>query len=417
VNNINQLLVQARAAYDAAEWSLLIQCLQQLILETDSKHLDEVECQENLLELALSALEVGDFQQRWEVAKMFTRLGSITIPPLVAILEDDATEDELRWYAVRILGELKQTEVIPSLVELIQSTDNEELRGMAAIALGQLGKKAILAVTELLADDDTRLLATQTLCYIRNQETILPLLSVVQDSQEAVRAAAIEALSSFHDARITQALLTSLEDTSATVREEAVRGLGFRPELRDTPVGSGCRDRLDLVTCLQAKLYDTNLDVACAAAVSLSRMGCDAAAFHLYQVLVTYDTRLKIQIESIRGLIWIGSISGLEYLQKALNTLVSPTLWQQIVVVLGRVQHSFLSQKATEILLEIFHQNHPASEISNIKSAIALSLGQLGRDEAIETLISLSGDTDNQVRLHAIAALKNLAPEIVHQQN
>jgi HEAT repeat protein len=408
VNNINQLLVQARAAYNAAEWSLLIQCLQQLILETDSQHLDNVECDENLLELALSVLELGDFQQRWEIAKIFTHLGNVTIPPLISILEDDTAEDELRWYAVRILGELKQTEVIPSFVELIQSTDNEELRGMAAIALGQLGKTAILAVTELLADDDTRLLATQTLCYIRNQETILPLLSVSRNSQEAVRAAAIEALSSFHDASITQVLLTSLEDTSATVREEAVRGLGLRPELRHC---------LDLVTCLQAKLYDTNIDVACAAVASLSRMGSDAAAFQLYQVLVTYDTRLKIQIEAIRGLIWIGSISGLEYLQKALNTLVSPTLWQQIVVVLGRVQHSFLSQKATEILLEIFHQNHPASKISNIKSAIALSLGQLARDEAIETLISLSGDTDSQVRLHAIAALKNLAPEIAHRQN
>ncbi|WP_245912417.1 HEAT repeat domain-containing protein [Brunnivagina elsteri] len=408
MNNINQLLVQARVAYDAAEWSLLIQCLQELILETDSKDIEEVKCQESLLELALSALEIGDFQQRWEIAKMLTRLGNITIPPLVAILEDDTTEDELRWYAVRILGELKQTEVIPVLMELIQSSDNEELRGMAAIALGQLGKTAILALTELLANDDTKLLATQTLCYIRNQETIVPLLSVAEDSQIAVRAAAIEALSSFHDSRITQVLLNSLEDTSATVRQEAVRGLGFRPELRD---------RLDLVTCLQAKLYDTKIDVACAAVVSLSRMGCDTAASHLYQVLVTYDTPLKIQIEAIRGLTWIGSISGLEYLQKALNTLVSQTLWQQIVVVIGRVQHQFLNQKATEILLEMLYQNHPASEISNIKSAIALSLGQLGRDEAIETLISLSGDTDNQVRLHAIAALKNLAPEIAHHQN
>jgi HEAT repeat protein len=408
VKNINQLLVQSRAAYDAAEWSLLIQCLQQLLLEIDSKHLEDVECQEHLLELALSVLESGDFQQRWDVSKIFSRLGNIAIPPLIAILEDDAAEDELRWYAVRILGELKQAEVIPPLIELIKSSDNEELRGMAAVALGQLGKAAILALTELLASDDTRFLATQTLCYIRNKETILPLLSVAQDSQVAVRAAAIEALGSFQDSRIPQVLLTSLEDISATVRCEAVKGLGFRPELRD---------RLELVTRLQAKLYDTNIDVACAAAVSLSRMGCDTAASHLYEVIVTYDTPLKIQIEAIRGLIWIGSVSGLDYLQKALNTLVSPTLWQQIVVFLGRVQHSFLNQKATEILLEMLYQNHPACEIGEIKSAIALSLGQLGRDEAVEPLISLSKDTDNQVRLHAIAALKNLAPEIAHRQN
>ncbi|BAZ38990.1 HEAT repeat-containing PBS lyase [Calothrix sp. NIES-4101] len=400
--------MQAQAAYDVAEWSLLTQCLQQLILETDSKHFQVVEYQENLLELALSVLEEGDFQQRWDISKIFIRLGSMAIPALIAILEDDTAEDELRWYAVRILGELKEAKVISPLVELIQSSNNEELRGMAAIALGELGQEAILALTELLAHDDTRLLATRTLCYIRNKETIAPLLSVVQDSHVAVRVAALEALSSFHDVRIVPVLLLALKDVSDAVRCEAVRGLGFRPELRD---------EFDLVTQLQAKLYDVDIDVACAAAISLSRMGCDEAAEHLYKVLISANTHPKLKTEAIRALSWLGIDSGLEYLQTALNELDSPTLWQEIVVVLGRVQQPFLSQKATEILLGIWHQQHPATEINSIKNAIALSLGQLGATEAIETLIQLSGDRDPQVRLHAIAALKNLAPEITAQQN
>ncbi len=59
---------------------------------------------------------------------------------------------------------------------------------------------------------------------------------------------------------------------------------------------------------------------------------------------------------------------------------------------------------------------HPATEIANIKSAIALSLGQLGEMQAIEPLILLLADSNASVRLHAIAALKNLDEEATYQQ-
>ncbi|MBD0301851.1 MAG: PBS lyase, partial [Tolypothrix sp. T3-bin4] len=116
VNNINQLLLQAQAAHDAADWSLALQCVQQLILGEDSTHPEIVKNQEYLQELALSILEMGDFQQRWEIAKLFVRLGNVAITPLIDILEDEDAEEELRWYAVRILGDLKNPIVIAPLV-------------------------------------------------------------------------------------------------------------------------------------------------------------------------------------------------------------------------------------------------------------------------------------------------------------
>ena len=51
-----------------------------------------------------------------------------------------------------------------------------------------------------------------------------------------------------------------------------------------------------------------------------------------------------------------------------------------------------------------------------MRSAIALSLGQLGNIDAIEPLILLLSDADQQVKLHALAALKQLAPEVALQQ-
>jgi len=406
VSNINQLLVQAQTAYDAADWSSLIQYLQQLILGTDSEHPEIVKNREYLLKLTLSMLEMGDFQQRWEITKVLTRLGNIAIPPLIEILEDEDAEEELRWYAARTLGEFQHPEAIAPLVELLKTDEDEELKAIAATALGQMGTVAITSLTELLADEDTRLLAVRSLSCIPQTETITPLLSVVQDPQATIRTAAIEALSSFQDERVPPVLLNALDDIAATVRRAAIVGLGFRPDLREA---------LDLVTRLQPKLYDFNIDVCCAAAVSLSRMASDDAAKHLFYLLISAHTPLPLQLETIRALVWVGTPSSLKYLQTAFNQSTSETLWQEIVTVLGRVQKP-QTTLAVEILLQILRLQHPATDIANVKSAIALSLGQLGEMQAIEPLISLLADPNTSVRLHAIAALKNLDGEVAHQQ-
>lgn len=407
MNNINQLLVQAQIAHDAADWSKVLQCLQQLILREDSTHPEIVKNQEYLQELALSILEMGDFQQRWEIAKLFVRLGNVAITPLIDILKDEDAEEELRWYAVRILGDLKNPIVIAPLVEFIKSSKDEELKAIAATALGQIGQSAIAALSELLASQNTRLLAVRSLSYIRQPEIIAPLLSVVQDPLVEIRAIAIEALSSFHDSRIPPILLKALTDVAGAVRREAVLGL------------SVCRDlhsSLDLVAQLQPKLYDSNLEVAQAAALALSRMGNDEAAENLFQGLISPHTPIKLQLEIVRALSWVKTLSGLEYLQEAFNQLSSQTLWLEIVTVLGRVSNSTLTAASAEILLSILRSQHPAVEIVSIKSAIALSLGQLGNIDAMEPLISLLADNNEVVRLHIVAALKNLAAETAYQQ-
>jgi HEAT repeat protein len=371
-------------------------------LEIHTKVSQSVESKETVLKLALLQLENGDFQQRWEISKVLIKLGNVVIPSLVEILNDEDVEEELQWYAAKILGDLKDPQAIPPLIELLQTTDDEELQVIAATALGQIGMEAITSVSALLADETTRLLAVRSLAHMRHPETINHLLSVVNDAQPDIRVTAIEALSSFHDERIVSVLLRAIDDQNDAVRLQAVLALGFRPDLQQ---------QFDLVSKLKPKLYDSNSEVAYAAILSLSRIGGETASESLYQFIASPQTPIKLQLEAIRALGWLGSISALEHLQNLLHKVQSLTLWQQIVVVLGRIQQPNLTTKASEILVEMLRLSHPATEAVSVRSAIAFALGQLGSVQAIEPLQQLITDHDELVRVHAIASLNNLSPQ------
>lgn len=400
---MSTVLEQANAAAQQGNWSLLNQCLQQLPLgknpqdaDAEAVLLNDTDL-EQVLNLAVAVLYWGDFQERWEVAKVFPKLGEIAIAPLIGILEDDEADLELRWFAGRILGEFNHPTVITTLVELLKTPEDEDLVAMAAAALSSLGNSAIDALASLLADSQTRLLATKALSQIRRPEIIAPLLGVVNDPQVTVRSTAIEALSSFHDARIPPVLLKAVDDSAAVVRKEAVIGLGLRSDLRD---------ELDLLNRLKPLLYDFNINVCQQAAIALGRLGTDEAADALFDVLKSPATPLPLQIELVRVLGWVGTAKSLDYLQHAL-TQVSVECALEIVRVLGRFEELTLKVRVTQILLEFLSSEHPTARDVTVKQAIAQAWGQLGDVNAIDALVGLLADPADSVRLHAIAALKN----------
>ncbi|WP_347239482.1 HEAT repeat domain-containing protein [Microcoleus sp. FACHB-68] len=407
------ILEQARLAEQQANWSLLTQYLQQLLMgENQKSGLEksqpaELENFNILLVWALEILEAGDFQERWDVAKIFPSLGNAVIEPLIEILEDEDADLELRWFAGRILGEFNQPAVINALVALLKTSESEELNAMAAGALANLGASAIDALISLLAEEESRLFAVKALAQIRNAQTIAPLLSVVHDRQALVRAAAIEALIAFHDPRIVPVLVEALNDLAAPVRREAVIGLGLRQDLQN---------ELDLVKLLTARLWDFNFEVCQQAVISLGRLKTAPASAALFEVLRSSATPVALQIEVIRALGWMGTSEALEYLQQALAGQTECAVGQEIVAVLGRMELPALTIRAAEILMDLLHSSHPLVQHPSIRKAIALGLGQLGHRQALDSLIYLLADLDVGVRLHALAALKQLAPENARQQ-
>jgi HEAT repeat protein len=407
---MSKVLEQAAAAAQQGNWSLVSQYLQQLPLgknptdsDAESAPLNDTDL-EQVLNLALDVLNAGDFQERWEVAKVFPKLGAIAIAPLIEILEDEDAELELRWFTGRILGEFNHPSVITTLVDLLTSSEDEDLAVMAAAVLSSFGESAIEALTGLLADPDSRLLATRSLSQIRRPEIIAPLLGVVRDPQVAIRATAIEALTSFHDPRIPPVLLDALNDHVAAVRKEAVIGLGLRSDLRE---------ELDLLNRLKPLLYDFNLEICQQAAIALGRLGTDDAAEALFDVLQSSATPVSLTYDLIRALGWVGTTKSLDYLQQALiGAAVESTL--EIVRVLGRLEEPVLKTKAAQILIDFLNSEHPAAREATVKQAIAQAWGQLGEISAIDALVGLLADPADSVRLHAIAALKNFPT--THQQ-
>ncbi|NJL22031.1 MAG: HEAT repeat domain-containing protein, partial [Leptolyngbyaceae cyanobacterium SM1_3_5] len=77
---------------------------------------------------------------------------------------------------------------------------------------------------------------------------------------------------------------------------------------------------------------------------------------------------------------------------------------QEILVALGRIETDNLKPIAAKALSDSIAKL-PSSAL---RQTAALSLGQLGQADSIEPLVQLLADEDASVRLHAIAALRQI---------
>jgi HEAT repeat protein len=386
-------LNSAIAAADRGMWSIVIDALQNLPPAQIANH-------PQVLDLALQVLNQGDFDQQWEIAKIIPKLGEIAIQPLLAIVHDSDIDLEDRWCGARILGEFKHPQVITALVELIRQQEDPELTSIATGALTKIGTPAIAALTDLLATTD-RGMAVRILAQIRHSHTIDPLLQIVDDPDPQIRALAIEALGSFHDARIPPLLLSKLTDVAANVRTAAVVALSLRSDLAA---------ELDLSQHLQPLLFDLDLAVCEATALGLARLPDPAVVTVLTKVLVDSHTPDRLRSAIILALGWIGTRSAIDSLIAALVKF--PHLASAIITGIGKTERERIY--ASQILVNYLHPHSARSEPHSaiVKQEIVAALGNLGNIDTVPDLVKLLGDPDDRVKLHAIAAIARLSPPI-----
>ncbi|AFY70605.1 PBS lyase HEAT domain protein repeat-containing protein [Thalassoporum mexicanum PCC 7367] len=379
--------------------------------------------QEEHVNTMLTALSKGDFQQRWELAKQIVKLGESVVLPLAALIEQTATSDpDLCWFAARILSEFDHPVAITSLVSLLHVND-EDLNAIAADALGKLGTSAIVALTQQLQDPKTRLLTVQAFACIQSAEVIAPLQTVVNDPQPMVRAMAIKALSNFPDRSIIPLLVAAITDPANMVRREAVIGMGLVAVRCKQKVEFGLVDySLDQFANLLAPLlFDLSIDVAKQAAIALGRVGNDLAAQKLFQLVQAPQIPELLKIQAIRSLGWINSSQALAYLGELINLdsldlLDSKQLCHEVISSIGRIDRPELIAATADILIAQLRANRPSTRQPVIQRQIALNLGLLGDQRALEPLIESLATSDLSTQLHIIRALKRLNPQLAHQR-
>ncbi|MEX0268624.1 HEAT repeat domain-containing protein [Leptolyngbyaceae cyanobacterium UHCC 1019] len=386
------------------DWAAVTQALQQQYHAGDwaQLSLDETAV---LVSLAIAALRSGDFQDRWDIAKVFSGFGDAAILPLINLVKDDDEELDTRWFAVRLLGKAHHPAAIQALVELLNS-DEDDLSTMASEVLATFSTDAIAPLSDLLRASQTRLLAVQALTQIRHSATISPLLTVAQDDDPTIRAVTIEALGSFHDPQVPPILIQALSDPSASVRRAAIAGLAVRTDLTES---------LDLVSRFVDRLWDLNIGVCQQAAIALGRIGTNAAVDALSRTIVAANTPATLQIDSVRSLARIGTPSAFNALETLLDhpSRHVAEVYQESAIALGRWTDPTVKNSAAQALGQSLTK---FAHDPRIQQAIALALGQLQHPIAIEPLIQLLANQDMAVRLHAIAALKQIQPQQTHQK-
>jgi HEAT repeat protein len=377
----------AKTAAANGNWSIAIDQLQHLSI-------DQITHNEIVLEIAFQVLIQGDFDQQWEIAKIIPKLGNIAIQPLLALLNDIDIDLEDRWVVARILGEFDQPQVVTALIKLIQQQEDLELTEIATSALTKIGLPAISALTDLFATPD-RQIAIVILAQIRHSSTIEPLIQVIDDPDPQLRSLVVEALGSFHDARIPPLLITKLTDVAATVRKAAVIALSLRSDLAA---------ELDLSQQLRPLLFDLNLAVCQAAALGLARLPDQANIQALAAVLLSPQTPTELQSSVILALGWIGTIPAIDSLILALPNL-APSLVPEIVIAIGKTEQEQIY--ASQVLVNHLQRLDPSAAI--IKQEIATALGNLGNQDIVPDLVQLLDDPDDRVKLYAMNAISKLS--------
>ncbi len=364
--------------------------------------------QAQVLAEALQVLFEGDFEERWEVAKVIPKLGDMAIQPLLDSLNDTDLDLEDRWFVARILGDFPRIEVVTALIELVKQNGEPELVEMATSAIAKMGVLAISPLADLLNPPvgemevpAHRTFAVTALAQIRHSQTIEPLLSAIDDVDVQIRTLAVEALSSFHDVKIPPILTNKLTDVAASVRKAAVTGLCLRSELAA---------ELNLVQCLRPLLFDLNLAVCEATALGLARLQDPAVVEILLQVSIDPHTPPTLRAQTILSLGWIGTKPAIAGLSQMLIT-ASSELAIEIITSISKIEQEQIY--ASELLVAYLRSKpeHPAP----VKQEIATALGNLGNIATVSDLVELLRDRDDRVKFYTISAISKLSPTIPPQ--
>jgi HEAT repeat protein len=414
VNSSQSHLNQAQQSADRADWNAVLSALQELLRSEGRVKGQTIAAlahdqQQAWLDLALSVLEDGDFQQRWDVIKLLPSFTPRVVKPLLERLQDPDANPDVQWFVIRALADLAAPEILPSLIQLIQTTAQPELQQAAAQVLGQMGQPIIAALTPLLTHADTRPIVAQILAQLRHPDAIPLLQSLLQDPQPSVRATAIEALSGYHTPDVVQNLIAALQDHASPVRLSAIRSLGFcfgdhqsRDDQSRDQAG-GDRPGPDWLGLIQPLLHDLDLEVCRQAVLTLGRFGSAEAIQVLAALVAAPHTPALLAIDVVRTLAWTEQPSAITALTRLWPTLPG-SLQQTVCQQLGRLEAPAVKRLAAQNLRDWLTPDCPEP----LAQTIVTALGEIGDPEAIGPLTTYLTQAQPRLKLHIEAALKQI---------
>ena len=405
------------------DWPWVVRSVQAIL--TEGIALAEAQ-QDSMIESLILALEWGDFQVRWDVAKVLPMLGDRAIEPLLEWLQEEDLDADVQWFGIRMLGRWAGDAGLNRLLAVLRS-GTPDLQAMALSVLIQQGNAILDRILPLLVTDETRLLAVKILSGIRSRDTLDLLLTVVTDENPEIRTVAIEALSSFQDERLGSVFVRAMSDPVTPVRQTAAMAMGFCQTL----------SAFDRTVYLVPLLWDIQLSVCCCAAHSLGRINHEDSIAALQKALFSQPLPTLLGLELARSLFHIGNTVGYEdaivglgaYVMTGMNRSnrslpssdsnldsnldsssdFNSDVISEIIRILGRVETPIAKSIALHTVLNCLEQPH----LNPIDRTLAITaLGHLKDPRSIDPLIQQLIHPASSLRLHILHALQQIDPSV-----
>lgn len=343
------------------------------------------------------------------------RLGLREADPKSWIDALDSSNALTRAAAVWALGRSEDEGAVAPLIAALGDADPRTRQWAARGLDGFADPRAVPPLLERLEDDDAevRQWAIRSLEPILDERAIRPLIERSEDEDAEVREWAVRTLASLDSDSVAVALRERLEDPSPDVREWAARAMAASATPRPMPPGlqadgrealmPGLGERRPIpgddqdIAALIRSLDDADADVREWAARSLAEIGDERAVWPLIE-RIRDDANADVREWAIRALAWLGDPDATDPLINALDD-AHPDIREWAVRSLGVLQ----DERMVSPLIERLGDDHPA-----VREWSARALGAYGDLRAVAPIERLLDDDDADVRYWAGRALETL---------
>lgn len=305
--------------------------------------------------------------------------GWVTARKFAAALSAD--RPELRIAAANTLARLGEANAVPSLVDALEDPD-PRVRHRACHACGSLADpRAVPALTERLDDHPrVRHAAANALGSIGTDQSLAPLIDLLEDGDPSVRRIAAGALGKASNARPVEPLVYVLADDNEAVRKAAVYSVIELLSNVPTDRSHEVRDRVvaELQAADDATVIEPLVEILSEGQQDRQRRN---AAWILGRVA---DQDAADAIDALASALADADDMTAQFAATSLGTVGGPT-----------VESALLDQLA---------ESAPEA----VRAKAAFVLGQVGGNRARERLEELTDDDSAAVRKQAFAAVSKL---------
>lgn len=367
---------------------------------------------------AIEQLVSGDFNARWGASKTLKSMGEVAYPALISMVKSKPQDSDLLGFIAEILGHHPSPQAILALVDLLKQSQDDEVQETVIFTLAKQGPLCIQELLTYLDHEHLQGPVLKALIQMNHPAAIEGFQKCVDHQDAGIRTLAFEGLGQFHQPAITPILIQGLKDTDANIRSTCLKALGRR--------GASEIDKT-LISLVSPLLYDTNEKVCHLAAKTLGRFNHPLALEHLWHRLLEQPHPSSMIAVLIQSLGWTGESQGVDYLLKLLHMIENgevPAFRQQsasalvieLIQVLSTLHDASNSTKVTLALIPLLRSTRKPHQTIQLKQSLTMAIAQLGQESAIPHLIQVLGIKDDRLRLHVIAALKQLNREQSYKQ-